>query len=75
MCKEHADAGVFDATALKRMVTMTIDVVLHVVAKVVYGSDGRPSHKERYVAEVAFDPVSKLRTQLGDNALHSARAH
>jgi type IV secretion system protein VirB11 len=65
MAKEHPDAAVFDSAALKRLVALTLDVIVLVVARNVYDSDGNPVHKERYVAEVHFDPVGKLKAQFG----------
>lgn len=74
MAKEHPDAAVFDSAALKRLVALTIDVIVHVVARNVYDSDGNPVRKERYVAEVHFDPVGKLIAQFGAAQLHTAAA-
>jgi type IV secretion system protein VirB11 len=74
MAKEHPDAAVFDSAALKRLVALTIDVIVHVVARNVYDSDGNPVRKERYVAEVHFDPVGKLIAQFGAAQLHTATA-
>lgn len=56
MAKEHADASIFDAVGLKRLVRLTIDIIVHMRAEV--SSDGQ--RKSRYVSEVHFDPVAKL---------------
>lgn len=60
MCKEHERASVFDAADLKRLVTMTIDVVLHMTAETLYDDAGEFAGKRRYVTEVHFDPLAKL---------------
>jgi len=72
MCKEHDQAAIYDETSLKRLVSLTIDVIIHVVAKVVYDNDGNAIQKERYVAEVHYDPISKLLARFGDAELHHA---
>lgn len=51
MCKAHEHAAIYDATALKRLMLLTIDIIIHVVAKVAYDDDGNATHKDRYVAE------------------------
>lgn len=58
MAKEHADAGIFDARALKRLVRLTLDVIVHVRAEIVAGPDGQPI-KRRHVSEVHFDPAGR----------------
>ncbi len=75
MCKEHADAAVYDSAALKRLVSLTIDVIVHVVARPVYDVQGTPIRKDRFVAEVHYDPVGKLITQFGAAPLHAAAQH
>jgi type IV secretion system protein VirB11 len=69
MCKEHADAGVYDASSLKRLVALTIDVIVHVVARNRYDASGQPVAKDRFVAQVHFDPVAKLAAQFGEGEL------
>jgi type IV secretion system protein VirB11 len=72
MCKEHEQAAIYDADSLKRLVSLTVDVIIHVVAKVIFNENGEPSHKERYVAEVSFDPIRKLKARFGDATIHHA---
>lgn len=72
MCKEHPDASVYDSAALKRLVSLTVDIIMHVVARNVYDDDGNPTHKDRYIAEVHFDPVGKLIAQFGAAQIHAA---
>jgi type IV secretion system protein VirB11 len=71
MAKEHDQAAIYDADALKRLVALTLDVIVHVVARTVY-EDGVAVRKERYVAEVHFDPIAKLRARFGDSQVHHA---
>ncbi len=74
MSKEHEQAAIYDATELKRLVTLTIDIVIHVVANTLYNDAGQGLRKERFVAEVSFDPIAKLRSQFGDNYVASPRS-
>jgi type IV secretion system protein VirB11 len=71
MCKEHGQAAIYDAPTLKRLVALTIDIIVHVVARSDY-EGGVAVTKARYVAEVHFDPVAKLRARFGDATLHHA---
>jgi type IV secretion system protein VirB11 len=63
MAKEHPDAAIFDAAQLKRLVTLTLDVIVHVVAENVL-VDGQWV-KRRYLRQVQFDPVAKLDNGIG----------
>ena len=65
MCKEHQQASIYDAEALKRLVALTIDVLVHIRVDRIYRDDGAPLRKERYVSEVSYDPVAKLRHRFG----------
>ncbi len=65
MCKEHEKAAVFDSAGLKRLVAMTIDVILHMTAEEIHDKDGHFAGKKRYVTEVHFDPVAKLAARFG----------
>ena len=66
MAKEHKDAAIFDAEGLKRLVRLTIDVIIHVRAEIVQGADGKP-RKDRFVSEIHFDPVKRRRDQFEDS--------
>jgi type IV secretion system protein VirB11 len=68
MSKEHADAGIFDADGLKRLVRLTVDIILHVRAEVVNDA-ARGATKRRYVSEVHFDPVARRRDRFADHVL------
>lgn len=72
MSKEHEQAAIYDATELKRLVTLTIDVIIHVVAKTIYTDAGEAVRKERFVSEVSFDPIAKLRSRFGEAVVISA---
>lgn len=63
MVKEHADAAIFDSDQIKRLVTLTIDVIVHVAVDLI--TEGGRVSKRRYVRQVHFDPVAKLDTQIG----------
>jgi type IV secretion system protein VirB11 len=71
MCREHEQAATYDTEALKNLVSLTIDVIIHVVAKVV--SDENGSRKSRYVEEIHYDPIAKLRSRFGDASIHHAQ--
>ncbi|ESQ92564.1 P-type DNA transfer ATPase VirB11 [Asticcacaulis benevestitus] len=70
MSKEHKDAESYDANALKALVTLTIDIIIHVAA--VTEGEGAKRRKARYVSEVHFDPVAKLNSRFGEAPLHRA---
>ena len=72
MCKEHAQAGIYDAAALRRLVALTIDVIVHIKVERIYGADGTPLRKERYVSEVSYDPAAKLAARFGAATLRHA---
>ncbi len=68
MAKEHTDATIFDAEGLKRLVRLTIDIIVHMRAEVSSGG----KFKARYVSEVHFDPVAKLEDQFAGRELVGA---
>ncbi len=68
MAKEHADAAIFDAEGLKRLVRLTIDIIVHMRAEV--SADGQT--KSRYVSEVHFDPLAKLEDRFAGRELIGA---
>jgi type IV secretion system protein VirB11 len=67
MAKEHPDAGIFDSAVLRRLVSLTIDVIVHVVAVVVHDEDGKP-RKDRFIKQIHFDPLGKLDAEIGRGA-------
>jgi type IV secretion system protein VirB11 len=70
MCKEHEHAGIYDAAALKQLVALTIDVIVHIRVDREHGNDGAPMRKKRYVSEIHYDPVAKLKARFGNASLH-----
>lgn len=72
MCKEHENAAIYDSNALKHLVTLTIDVIIHVVAKNIYDENGNAIKRDRYVAEVHYDPIAKLLARYGSAKIHHA---
>ncbi len=65
MCKEHEHASIYDAEALKRLVRLTIDVIVHIKVRRIFDAHGSPIAKERYVSEVHYDPLAKLQARFG----------
>jgi type IV secretion system protein VirB11 len=72
MAKEHEHAAIYDADSLKRLVALTIDVIVHLVAQTVYDAEGNAIRKERFVGEVHFDPIAKLLARFGAAQVHRA---
>lgn len=72
MCKEHPHAAIYDALALKRLVALTIDIIIHIRVERIYGDDGAPARKLRYVSEVAYDPIAKQAARFGEAVVHRA---
>lgn len=68
MAKEHPDAAIFDAEGLKRLVRLTIDIIVHVRAEVVTDALG-VARKARFVSEIHFDPVKRRRDQFEDKVV------
>jgi type IV secretion system protein VirB11 len=68
MAKEHSDAAIFDADGLKRLVRLTLDIIIHVKAESCAQADGGLA-KRRYVSEVHFDPVARRRDRFEDAIL------
>lgn len=62
MCKEHTDASVYDAKELKRLFSLTFDVIAHIEAVDTYSPGGGPLRRSRRITEVFFDPVGKEKT-------------
>lgn len=60
MAKEHPEAQAYDPAALKRLLTLTVDVIAHLEARPVYDDEGRQTGKVRRMTEIWFDPVRKL---------------
>jgi type IV secretion system protein VirB11 len=61
MSKEHPDAAMFTDAALKQLVSMTIDIIVHITAERMEDVAGQVIGVDRYVTEVSFDPSMKFR--------------
>lgn len=60
MAKEHPQAQTYDDVTLKKLLTLTVDVIAHLEARPVFDVQGRQTGKIRRMTEIAFDPVKKL---------------
>lgn len=67
MAKENQEAATLGREEIKHLFTLTIDVVIHVTRKVVFGADGLQIGYERFVDEVYFNPWAKLQARFGDS--------
>ncbi|WP_321874493.1 P-type DNA transfer ATPase VirB11 [Burkholderia ubonensis] len=72
MAREHPQAQAYSDEALKRLVFLTLDVIIHVTARPIFNDHGVRVAKERFVTEIYFDPVHKLGLSYGDARLHVA---
>jgi type IV secretion system protein VirB11 len=71
MCKEHEQAAIYDADALKRLISLTLDVIVHIAVDRIADDLNTGARKRRYVSEVYYDPVAKLTARFGDaNLVH-----
>lgn len=61
MSKEHPDAAMFTDEALKRLVSMTIDIIVHITAERIEDQDGQVIGVDRYVTQVSFNPAQKFK--------------
>ena len=59
MVKEHPEAAVYADTALKRLLSLTIDIVAHIEVRPVFDATGRQTGKRRVMTEIGFDPAAK----------------
>ena len=66
MAKENNQAATLAREEIKHLYTLTIDVVIHITRRVVFGKDGKQIGYERFVDEVYFDPWAKLQARFGD---------
>lgn len=65
MAKENNEAATLLRSEIKHLVTLTVDVVIHVTRQVVYDPAGKRVRYERFVDEVYFDPWAKMRARFG----------
>lgn len=73
MAKKHPDAAVFELKDLRRLVELTIDVIVHVISVKVRNASG-DWEKVRYIKQVHFDPLAKLDAEIGRGATMHQRA-
>lgn len=66
MCKEHEQANIYESETLKELVALTIDIIIHVDVQKVYDDEGNLIRKDRFISEIKFDPIAKLKAQFGD---------
>ncbi|MBU9597625.1 P-type DNA transfer ATPase VirB11 [Burkholderia multivorans] len=57
MAKEHPEASTWDDVALRRLLSMTIDVVAHMEATALFDESGRQTGRRWSMTEVWFDPL------------------
>lgn len=73
MCKGNEQAAIYDARELKRLIALTLDVVVHIEARIEQDGAGN-LRKRRVVTEVAFDPLAKIQAAYGSSSVHLALA-
>jgi type IV secretion system protein VirB11 len=69
MAKENSEAASLAREEIKHLVTLTMDVVMHVTREISYKEDGSRLGYDRYVDEVYFDPWAKTQARFGDRSL------
>jgi len=69
MCKEHEDARIYDADALKRLIALTIDIIVHIRTERTDRGTAGQGRKDRYISEVHYDPLAKLTSRFGSATL------
>ena len=69
MIKENPEAAMLTRDEIKHLVTLTMDIVIHMTRRVVFDSNGMRIGVERYVDEVYFDPWAKLHASYGNQSL------
>ncbi|MGI9296086.1 MAG: P-type DNA transfer ATPase VirB11 [Pseudomonadales bacterium] len=72
MCKEHPQAGIYSGDELKRVFALTVDILIHVEARVIEDDEGNPVAKDRYIAEISYDPIAKLESRFGNSEVRRA---
>lgn len=72
MSKEHDQAAIYDEQALKRLVALTIDIVIHIEAETIHDAEDNIVRVDRYISEVQYNPIHKLQEKYGAAKLHKA---
>lgn len=73
MVKENIEAATLGREEIKHLVTLTLDVVIHMTREVVYNADGERIGYERFVDEVYFDPWAKMQARFGNQTIEPSR--
>lgn len=73
MVKENDEAATLAREEIKHLVSLTLDVVMHITREVVFDAQGERVGYERYVDEVYFDPWAKSFARFGNKTLAGAR--
>lgn len=60
MVKEHPEAATYADSALKRLLSLTIDIVAHIEVRPLFDAAGRQIGKHRVMTEIGFDPARKF---------------
>ncbi|PLZ01767.1 P-type DNA transfer ATPase VirB11 [Burkholderia sp. WAC0059] len=68
MAKEHPEAATWDDVVLRRLLSMTIDVVAHMEATATFDDAGEQTGRHWAMTEVWFDPVRSVMRGPGDLA-------
>lgn len=74
MVKENAEAATLGREEIKHLVTLTVDVVMHMTRKVVFDAAGGRIGYERFVDEVYFDPWAKMQARFGNKTVEPSEA-
>jgi type IV secretion system protein VirB11 len=69
MVKENHEAATLARAEIKHLVTLTMDIVIHITREAVYDASGQQVGYERYVDEVYFDPWAKREARFGERAV------
>ena len=65
----HCEAATLGREEIKHLVTLTVDVVIHMTREVVYDAAGERIGYERFVDEVYFDPWAKMQARFGNKTI------
>ena len=74
MAKENSEAATLLREEIKNLVTLTVDIVIHMTRQVVFDDAGKPLRYERFVDEIYFDPWAKMRARFGDKDITAESA-
>lgn len=70
MARENPEAATASAADIKRLVELTVDVILHITARPLRDAQGQPVGIQRHVTEVAYDPGRRLAHLAGAGRAH-----